>query len=344
MRRVDPAEVASRLAGEAEAVCRRYLSKGRRNGRYWTAGDVANTPGNSLFVRLTGPASGAGAAGRWTDAATGQHGDLLDLIGHAIGATDFTTAMDEACAFLNLPRQHVSHGSDRRPLSSSAARSEAARRLFAQAVPVSGTLADIYLRTRGLHGRDGTTALRFHPRCFYTGDAQAAPEKWPAMIAAVTDSTGSITGVQRTWLARDGGGKAPLVTSRRALGQLLGHAVRFGGIGDVMAAGEGIETMLSLRQVLPALPIAAALSASNLAMLHLPPTLRRLYIARDGDRPGTRAAVALTDSADATGIEVIVLSPERKDFNDDLRAAGPDSLRARLRVQMVAEDAERYSA
>ena len=32
-----------------------------------------------MFVRLTGPA-GKGAAGKWTDAATGEHGDLLDLI------------------------------------------------------------------------------------------------------------------------------------------------------------------------------------------------------------------------------------------------------------------------
>ena len=61
-------------------MCCRYLSNGRRRGRYWVVGDVANTPGRSLFVRLTGPDSGKGAAGKWTDAATGQHGDLLDLI------------------------------------------------------------------------------------------------------------------------------------------------------------------------------------------------------------------------------------------------------------------------
>jgi hypothetical protein len=71
------AELARRLARDAEAVCRNYLSNGRRRGRYWVVGDVANTPGRSLFVRLTGPDSGKGAAGKWTDAATGQHGDLL---------------------------------------------------------------------------------------------------------------------------------------------------------------------------------------------------------------------------------------------------------------------------
>ena len=52
------AELAHRLAREAEAVCRYYLSNGRRQGRYWLVGDVQNTPGRSLFVRLTGPDSG----------------------------------------------------------------------------------------------------------------------------------------------------------------------------------------------------------------------------------------------------------------------------------------------
>ena len=61
------AELAHRLARDAEAVCRHYLSNGRREGRYWLVGDVRNTPGRSLFVRLHGPDSGKGAAGKWTE-------------------------------------------------------------------------------------------------------------------------------------------------------------------------------------------------------------------------------------------------------------------------------------
>ena len=73
-------DLARRLARDPEAVCRHYLSNGRREGRYWLVGDVENTPGRSLYVRLRGPETGKGAAGKWTDAATGEHGDLLDLI------------------------------------------------------------------------------------------------------------------------------------------------------------------------------------------------------------------------------------------------------------------------
>jgi surfactin synthase thioesterase subunit len=67
------------------------------------------------------------------------------------------------------------------------------------------------------------------------------------MIAAVTDLDGRITGAHRTWLNPSKCDKAPIDSPRRAMGHLLGNAVRFETARDVMAAGEGIETMLSLR-------------------------------------------------------------------------------------------------
>jgi hypothetical protein len=163
------------------------------------------------------------------------------------------------------------------------------------------------------------------------------------MIARVTDLDGRITGAHRTWLDPNGFdslrlGKAPIDTPRRAMGDLLGNAVRFGVTNDVLAAGEGIETMLSLRCVLPTLPMAAALSANHLAALLLPSTLRRLYIAHDNDAAGEVAATALTERAEATGVETIVWMPRRGDFNEDLRAFGLDALRTALRVQLVPQD------
>ena len=99
----DASELAHRLAREAEAVCRHYLSNGRREGRYWLVGDVRNTPGRSMFVRLKELAD-KGAAGKWTDAATGEHGDLLDVIRESCGLLDFHDVADEARRFLSLPR------------------------------------------------------------------------------------------------------------------------------------------------------------------------------------------------------------------------------------------------
>ena len=67
MPRHDASELAIRLGRAAEAVCRHYLSSGHRAGRYWLVGDVQNNPGRSMFVRLTGPESGKGAVGKWTE-------------------------------------------------------------------------------------------------------------------------------------------------------------------------------------------------------------------------------------------------------------------------------------
>jgi Toprim domain len=334
-------DLARRLARDAEAVCRRYLSNGRRQGRYWMVGDVRNTPGRSLFVRLKGAHSGKGAAGRWTDAATGDHGDLLDVIRLSCGLTDFRDVADEARRFLALPRFERSFAAGHRG-SSPTRSAEAARRLFAMSQPISGTIVEAYLRRRGITALHGTGSLRFHPRCYYRPDAYAPTEVWPAMVAAVTDLDGKITGAHRTWLAPDGRGKAPVDTPRRAIGHLLGNAVRFGVAGEVMAAGEGIETMLSLRCVLPTIPMAAALSATHLAAILFPDSLRRLYIASDDDPAGDQAMAALVDRALEAGIEAIALSPQVGDFNEDLRTLGADALRAAVRIQLTSQDVARF--
>jgi Toprim domain len=339
------AELAHRLARNAEAVCRHYLSNGRREGRYWIVGDVANTPGRSLYVRLYGPPSGKRAAGKWTDAAVGQHGDLLDLIALSCGLDRLADVLIEARRFLGLaqptpivpPRPEPPDGLPK-----------AARRLLVMSYPIADTIAETYLRTRGIAITPDLRALRFHPRCFYRiTDEETGKDRyevWPALLATVTDLDGKVTGVHRTWLDPSGYGKAPVSSPRRALGDLLGHGVRFGTADDVMVAGEGLETVLSVRTILPAMPMAAALSANHLVVFRPPPTLRRLYVARDNDVDGQRAAHQLSRRAQAAGIEALPLTPSLKDFNEDLRHLGIDTLRASLREQLVPEDAVRFMA
>jgi hypothetical protein len=336
----DASELAHRLAREAEAVCRHYLSTGRREGRYWLVGDVRNTPGRSMFVRLR--ESPKGPAGKWTDAATGEHGDLLDVIRESCGLLDFHDVADEARRFLSLPRPNPKPAPKPARSTAQAGSPEAARRLFAMSQPIARTLVETYLRNRGITALHEAGALHFHPRCYYRPDEDSPTETWPAMIARVTDFDNRITGAHRTWLEPSGRGKAPIDTPRRAMGDLLGNAVRFGVANDVLAAGEGIETVLSLRCVLPTLPMAAALSANHLAAMLLPLPLRRLYIARDADAAGDAAVANLTQRAEAVGIEAIPLSPRLGDFNEDLRTLGIDELRAALRIQLAPQDVIRF--
>lgn len=334
-----PHDLARRLGQRAEAVCRHYLPHGRRSGRYWLVGDIRNALGRSTFVRLVGPEAGRGAAGRWSDAATGEHGDLLDLIREALGLIDFRDVAEEARRFLSLPHREPEPHADGAVRSGSP---EAARRLFAMSQSIAGTLAQNYLCRRGIADLSGLSSLRFHPHCYYRPDGSAPTQTWPALIAAVTDLDSRITGLHRTWLARDGTGKAPVGTPRRAMGDLLGHGVRFGLAADVLAAGEGIETVLSVRTLLPRMPMLAAGSASHLAAILLPPRLRRLYILRDRDSAGSAACDRLSERAASLGIATVVLSSRLEDFNEDLRRSGQAALRALLRHQLAPDDISRF--
>jgi hypothetical protein len=342
----DASELARRLAREAEAVCRHYLSNGKREGRYWLVGDIHNAPGRSMFVRLQD--SPKGPAGKFTDAATGEHGDLLDIIRESLGLRDFCEVAEEARRFLKLPRTEAEVvPKPARPIAPAGSQ-EAARRLFAISGPIEGTVVESYLQRRGIVRVYHGGSLRFHPRCYYRPDEHLPTETWPAMIACVTNLDGRITGVHRTWLDPDGFdrirlGKAPIDTPRRAMGDLLGNAVRFGAPDDdVLVSGEGIETMLSLRSVLPTMPMASALSANHLSAMSLSSSLRRLYIARDADAAGELVQMTLTQRAKAAGIEAIPLSPRLGDFNEDLHIFGLDALRAALRIQLAPEDISRF--
>ncbi len=323
------ADLAHRLSREAEAVCRVYLPNGRRQGRYWHCGDVQGTPGQSLYVHLSGP-----RAGRWTDAATGEHGDLLDLIALNQGF-DLRAAFVEAERFLGLPRPPAQSDMPCIPCGSP----EAARRLFTASKPIHGTLAEAWLHSRGIVLPADVAALRFHPRCYY--GTPKGREVWPALIAAVTDMEGRITGVHRTWLDPTGG-KAPVDQPRRAMGHLLGNGVRFGAVSGVLAATEGIETALALKSVMPDLPVIAALSASHLAALILPSSLRRLYVAHDNDEAGRLALERLRERFCGVAVELRALVPRAEDFNADLLTLGPDRLRDWLAAQLAPDDCRRF--
>ena len=343
MSRLDASELAIRLGRRAEAVCRQYLSNGRREGHYWLVGDVNNTPGRSMYVRLTGPETGRGAAGKWTDAAVADaHGDLLDVIAASIGRSDFRSIAEEARRFLSLSDPDPPKGAEHAWTPAASGSPEAARRLLAITQPIRGTIAETYLRSRGITALHDLASLHFHPGCYYRPEGSRVTQTLPAMIAAVTDLTSTVTGAHRTWLPPDGAWNPGIEIPRRSMGGLLGNGVRFGPSGSVMAAGEGIETVLSVRSGLPRMPMIAALSAAHLAAILFPPGLRRLYVVRDRDPAGNRARDRLIASASAEGIEAIGLTPSGGDFNDDLRDGGLDALMMLLKDQLHPDDASRF--
>ena len=321
---MNASRLAAALSERAEAVCRQYLPHGRRQGRYWVAGDLDGARGRSLYVRLRPP----GTPGKFTDAATGEHGDLLDIIRHRVNAPTLRAALDEARSFLALPAAPAAGEGD------SYDATEAARRLWARCRAIDGTHAEAYLHARGL-ARCRFAALRFHPALRYREGASV--HRLPALVAAVTGDDGAVTGVQRTWLDPRSPAKAGIAHPRKALGRIYGLAVRFGRPADgaSLLVGEGIETVLSLVTAVPQVTAAAALTAGSLGAFAPPPGLTRLLIARDNDAEGERAAERLARRCARARVDATVVFPEGGDFNDDLVALGPHALAARVGPLLV---------
>ena len=310
--------LASALGDRAEEVCRRYLPQGRKQGRYWTAGDIRGAKGRSLFVRLAPP----GVPGKWTDAATDEHGDLLDLIRIASGLGSLRAALAEARGFLAMPPIPTPDS------PGTYDRMEAARRLWRCCCSIDGTHAEAYLHARAIH-HCRFPALRFHPALFYRDGAGV--RHLPALVASVTGADGNIAGVHRTWLDPLRAAKAPVARPRKALGHVYGRAVHFGGpFAGTLLVGEGIETVLSLVTALPNTIAAAALSAGSLGAFTPPPGVPRLLIAQDNDPEGVRAADRLQRRCHEYGVSAVVMVSDRNDFNDDLAALGPHGMAARI--------------
>ncbi|RTL85961.1 MAG: hypothetical protein EKK29_10595 [Hyphomicrobiales bacterium] len=319
--------LSSGLAEHVEDVCRHYLSNGRRCGNYWIVGDVNNHVGRSLYVRLKGPLSGKGARGKWADGATGEYGDLLDLIRAREGLASFRDTFDEARRFLGAPRARTSERRERH--SSERDTVALAREIWAASRPIDGTPAEAYLRARKIAADLHNAPLRYHSALLYR-DPKYPPRKLPALVAAVTDNSGEIMGIHRTFLDLTRNDKANVVSPRRSLGAILGHGVRFGAIDDIAIIGEGIETVLSLNSVFPGLPAVAALSAAHLAAWRPPSNLRRLVIAADNDEPGRSAAQKLSARIKKPLIDATTILPLDADFNGELRKTSRESMHDRV--------------
>ena len=199
-----------------------------------------------------------------------------------------------------------------------AKRTEAALAIWQSATPAEGTLAEAYLVSRSLHLPPLLT-LRFH-----AGLKHSSGGIWPALVALVTrGSDNTPLAIHRTYLARDGAGKAPVDPQKMMLGPCRGGAVRLGQAEGVLMVGEGIETCLAATQA-SGHAVWAALSTSGLRTLGLPREVRDVIVLADGDDPGEAAAQECAWRWKREGRRVrIARPPQGMDFNDLLLRRAP---------------------
>jgi hypothetical protein len=197
-------------------------------------------------------------------------------------------------------------------------RTEAALAIWHGAQSAEGTPVQTYLRSRGL-AVSIPPSIRFH-----AGLKHPSGGVWPAMVALVTHGAhGKPLGVHRTFLARDGHGKAPVDPPKMMLGPCRGGAARLGPASDPLMIGEGIETCLAAMQA-SGHAAWAALSTSGLRSLDLPHAARDVIVLADGDEPGEAAAQDCAWRWKQEGRRVrIARPPQGLDFNDLLLRRAP---------------------
>lgn len=192
-------------------------------------------------------------------------------------------------------------------------RTETALRIWQACALAPGSLVENYLQSRGL-GYPLSPTIRFH-----AGLKHPTGGVWPAMVALVTRGVdNSPLAIHRTYLARDGSGKAPVEPQKMMLGPCRGGAVRLGVPSDVLMVGEGIETCVTAMQA-TGRSVWAALSTSGLSSLDLPTNIQDVTIIADGDAAGEAAAIKAARNWSRDGRRVrIARPPWGLDFNDVL--------------------------
>lgn len=323
-------DLARALNDLAPTVVPRLLPGGTRSGSYWHAGDVDGGKGKSLYVHLAGQ-----HIGRWKDASTGEGGDLLDLLRIQHGG-DFGKAARAARELLGggdvMPRRQAPAA----PRNQQRDGREMARKLWGLGRPITGTVAQGYLLARGIDAKALASCadMRFIP------DARTREGGktfiLPALVTAVRDVAGEVTGVHRTFLSAEAPAKANIRDPKKALGHLHGGGALLAPTGKCLVIAEGIETALSVKTAFPGVAVIAALTAPHMEVLKVPDRYRRIMIAADLDVAGLRAAAALANRlmAEDRPARIVMPGADDGDFNDLLQAGGVVAVRERIRAQM----------
>jgi DNA primase len=254
----------------------------------------------------------------------GWSGDVLDFVKQAYGVK-LLAAIEllDGGALRELEQQ-------RAPAKPKADLRRVAQRIVNESVPVQGTPAEAYLRSRGIT-MDLPHILRFArlapPKIDGNGVLAAnGPGPLPALIAIVTDPAGGLVGLQRTYLTERGCKAAVKATDtdrkpkvKYSLGNVIGGAIQLGPPSASMLVTEGLEDGLTLAQALGR-SVWVAAGTSMMPQMTFASMTRAVVIGADGDHAGAAAAAKAAAAFAAAGLATRIMCPTAgyKDFNAEL--------------------------
>ncbi len=277
----DAADIRERLNDRLEDVLDRYFPAWVKRGQTAYPEPSSKADLGSFHVNLAGDRRGL-----WFRHSEGVGGDVISLIGYARTGDpkDYPEAFAEARAFLGVastsaqptPRPHPDlKGTDDKRKEGNRG---AAFRIWETGVPIPGTLAETYLRKRGIDIKINFPTLRFVECLDYPGGFSL-----PVLVCAVQGSDKSFLGIQRIFLDEDGG-KASVDDPKKALGPIGGGGVWLGPRTETINLAEGVETAFAIRCILGEKEtVVATISTSGMAGFQFPKNVKSALIWPDGD-------------------------------------------------------------
>ncbi|MEH3159824.1 MAG: CHC2 zinc finger domain-containing protein [Sphingomonas taxi] len=254
----------------------------------------------------------------------GWSGDVLDFVQQVYGVKlRAAIGMLDGGALCELEQQ-------RAPAKPKADLRPVAQRIVNESVPIEGTPAEAYLRSRGI-----TMALphtlrftRLAPPLIKGNGVLAAngPGLLPALVAIVTDMGGQLVGLQRTYLTEDGRKAAVEETEsdrkpkvKYSLGNVIGGSIQLGPPVASIIVTEGLEDGLTLAQALGR-SVWVAAGTAMMPQMTFAPVTRAVVIGADGDDAGAAAATKAAEAFATSGLVTRIMKPipPFKDFNAQL--------------------------
>jgi hypothetical protein len=300
---------------------------------------------------------GGRAAGAWKDYATDEAGDVLDLIAFACCGANGRPSREERVAALRWAEAWLGLAATD-PATIAVKRAKAARaqqeaaqaeeekrrrkrkrafELWLSAKPWRGTLAETYLRARGVDPDRITNwadGFRFIERL----------EHWvergfygPALVAAMRHPARGFAALHAVWLAPDGSGKSLVTPAKLTLGLSQGAAMFISkGLPSRSAPGrplegeheglppiafcEGPEDGASIAEAAPEFSVNAVGGLSNLGNQIIPAGTPYVIVCKDNDWGKPKAQAALDKALDALRAQKVPVGEAHafhgKDMND----------------------------
>ena len=238
----------------------------------------------------------------------GATGDVLDFVRMAYHV-DLRQAAEILVGSSNLPAVQ-SYSPEPEPEDD---RTPEALAIWRNAAPIAGTPAEAYLRNRGLY-LPLPTSLRF-ARLRYGRKGW----EYPCLVACVGSISNKVIGIQRTYLAEDGSGKARVPKAKLSLGGVSGGAIRLAPAAARLTVTEGLEDGLTLQQE-RGCAVWVAAGSTMLPKMLFPAGVNAVEIGGDGDEPGRIAAERAGEAYASRGIAARLFYPDDgyKDFNAEL--------------------------